>query len=33
MVKCNVNGGEAVGGREVSGEEKEEKEVRWDEMR
>jgi len=32
MVKF-VNGGEAAGGREVSDEEEEEKEMRWDEMR
>jgi hypothetical protein len=32
MVKF-VNGGEAIGGREVSGEEGEEKKMRWDEMR
>jgi hypothetical protein len=33
MMKCHVNGGEAVGGREASGKEEEEKEMRRDEMR
>jgi hypothetical protein len=33
MEKYHVNGGEVAGGLETSGEEEEEKEMRWGEMR